>query len=254
MAKSDSLGRADIQAVSRASQILGLFNVHRSELVTTEVADELGLNRTTAHRYLTSMAAVGLLEHRRRNSSYVVGPQATKLGAIATGSAAVLGVAPRLMLALSEELAATVALSLWASTGPMVAHIAEPRTPEAVLTLRVGTVLSIETAQGTLFAAFLREPSSHLAEQRDRLDPVARKKFDKEVEQARESGLVVARRPESGAIVVAAPVFDQNGLCATVAVVGLAGSASEAAIPERSQRIRELAAELTARLGGSQPT
>src|SRR5690348_7176510 len=127
MAKTEGPGRADIQAVSRASRILGLFHVDRSELVTADVAIELGLNRTTTHRYLTSMASIGLLGPGSRLSSYVVGPLATTLGAIATNSAKVLSVAPRHMAALSDELGATLVLSLWASTGPMVVHVAEPR-------------------------------------------------------------------------------------------------------------------------------
>ena len=252
MARGDDAGRADIQAVSRTSQILGLFKVNRAELVTADVAVELGLNRTTTHRYLTSMVSVGLLAPGRRHSSYVVGPLATKLGALATGSAAVLGIAPRQMLPVSDELSATVALSLWASTGPMVVHVAEPRNSDELLTIRVGTVLSTETAQGTLFAAFLPPELSHLDKLRERLDPAARRAYDESVERARASGLVVARRREVG-VVVAAPIFDAAGLCATVAAVGLADSVFESAIPAHSKRIRDLAGRLTAQLGGAMP-
>lgn len=253
MAKTEGPGQADIQAVSRASRILGLFHVDRSELVTADVATELGLNRTTTHRYLTSMASIGLLGPGSRLSSYVVGPLATKLGAIATGSAAVLSVAPRHMAPLSDELGTTLVLSLWASTGPMVVHVAEPRTPDAVLTVRTGTVLSIGTAQGVVFAAFLPAESSHLDEQREQLTPSARAEFDEEVEQVRESGLAVSVRREHGVVTVAAPVFDREGLCATVAVVGLTGSNVDAVTPERGRRIRELAALLTEQLGGHAP-
>jgi DNA-binding IclR family transcriptional regulator len=253
MAKTEGPGRADIQAVSRASRILGLFHVDRSELVTADVATELGLNRTTTHRYLTSMASIGLLGPGSRLSSYVVGPLATKLGAMATGSAAVLAIAPRPMAELSDELGTTLVLSLWASTGPMVVHVAEPRTPDAVLTVRTGTVLSIRTAQGVVFAAFLPPEASHVDEQRERFTPSVRAAFDQEVKQAREECLSVAVRREHGVVTVAAPVFDQEGLCATVAVVGLTGRTLEAVTPERGRRIRELAAMLTEQLGGHTP-
>ncbi|MFD2415175.1 IclR family transcriptional regulator [Amycolatopsis pigmentata] len=253
MAKTEGPGRADIQAVSRASRILGLFHVDRSELVTADVAIELGLNRTTTHRYLTSMASIGLLGPGSRLSSYVVGPLATKLGAIATNSAEVLSVAPRHMAALSDELGATLVLSLWASTGPMVVHVAEPRTPNAVLTIRTGTVLALSTAQGVVFTAFLPPGSSHLDQRRERLAPAARDAFDAEVEKAREECLSVSVRREHGVVTVAAPVFDGEGLCATVAVVGLVGSTLDTVTPERSRRIRELAALLTEELGGRVP-
>lgn len=253
MVKTEGPGRADIQAVSRASRILGLFHVDRSELVTADVAIELGLNRTTTHRYLTSMASIGLLGPGSRLSSYVVGPLATKLGAIATSSASVLSLAPRSMAALSDELGATLVLSLWASTGPMVVHVAEPRTPDAVLTIRTGTVLSIDTAQGVVFTAFLPAGSSHLDERREGLSPAARAAFDAEVKKAREEGLSVSVRREHGVVTVAAPVFDGEGLCATVAVVGLVGSTIDVVTPERGRRVRELAAQLTGQLGGRAP-
>src|SRR6187399_330574 len=236
MSKTEGPSRADIQAVSRASQILGLFDVDRSELLTADVATELGLNRTTTHRYLTSMASVGLLGPGSRLSSYVVGPLAAKLGSIATGTSAVLDIAPRPMSELGDELGVTVVLSLWASTGPMVVYVAEPRIPDAVLTVRIGTVLAIGTAQGILFSAFLPAETSHLEEQRERLAPAERAEFDQEVEKAREMGLVMARRREVGVISAAAPVFDSDGrVCACLAVVGLTGSTAESANPERGR-------------------
>ncbi|MGI5157482.1 IclR family transcriptional regulator domain-containing protein [Microbispora sp. CA-102843] len=250
MQASDELGHADIQAVTRLSRILGLFNVDRTELVTVDVASALGLNRTTTHRYLTSMTTVGLLEPGSRNSSFVVGPLATKLGAMATGSAGVLAIAPRPMAALSDELRATVTLSLWASTGPMVVHVAEPRIAEAVLTVRLGTVLSVDAAQGVLFAAFLPREATRIDAQRERLRPAARAAFDEHVEEARRTGLSVVRHRDVGVVAVAAPVFDATGLCASLAVVGLGGTTTDAAVPERSRRVRETADQLTADLGG----
>ncbi|MEO3858192.1 helix-turn-helix domain-containing protein [Acrocarpospora sp. B8E8] len=249
----DEPGQADIQAVTRTSRILGLFNVDRTELVTVDVAAVLGLNRTTTHRYLTSMAAVGLLEPGSRHSSYVVGPLAMKLGAMATGSAGVLAIAPRFMAALSDDLGATVALSLWASTGPMVVHVAEPQIAEAVLTVRVGTVLPVDTAQGVLFAAFLPPEATHVDAKRERLKPAARAAFDAHVAEARETGLAVMRHRDVGIVAVAAPVFDATGLCSSLAVVGLAGTTTDAAVPERARRVRETADRLTACLGGQIP-
>ncbi len=62
----------DIQAVTRAAQVLALFDTQRSELTVANVAKELRMNRTTAHRYLTSMEHAGLLA--RTESGYEAGP------------------------------------------------------------------------------------------------------------------------------------------------------------------------------------
>jgi DNA-binding IclR family transcriptional regulator len=249
----DGESKADIQAVSRTSRILGLFSVDRTELVTVDVAAALGLNRTTTHRYLTSMVAVGLLEPGSRHSSYVLGPLAAKLGAMATGSAPVLAVAPRYTSALSEELGATVALSLWASTGPMVVHVAEPRVAGAVLSVRVGTVLRVDTAKGVLFSAYLESESGRIDALRQKLKPGARAAFDERLARARQGGALVVRHLRAGIVAVAAPIFDATGMCAALAAVGLVSTATDEAIPEHSRRIRETADQITASLGGEVP-
>jgi DNA-binding IclR family transcriptional regulator len=236
MADRDGAGGADIQAVSRARRILNLFGGDVYELVTAEVAEAVGLNRTTAHRYLTSMTAVGLLGPGSRHSSYVIGPLATRLGAIATGATPVMAVAPRLMHELCEELEATVTLSLWASIGAMVVYAAEPRTDDAVLTIRLGTVLAVNAAQSMIFAA-LRDDMAH-------------RPFDAEVEHVRQTGFALARY-EFGIIGIAAPIFDGKGLCAATGLMALSGSHADAALPVRSRRLREMAEQLSVELGAT---
>jgi response regulator of citrate/malate metabolism len=67
---SDASG-SDIQAVARVGQICGLFGPHTTELTASEVAERLGLNRTTAYRYCASMVAAGILERGPRRSTFV---------------------------------------------------------------------------------------------------------------------------------------------------------------------------------------
>ena len=70
----------DIQAVTRAAQVLALFDTKRSELTVAAVAKELGMNRTTAHRYLTSMEHAGLLV--RNGNGYEAGPLVIQVGGV----------------------------------------------------------------------------------------------------------------------------------------------------------------------------
>jgi DNA-binding IclR family transcriptional regulator len=235
MPERDSAG-SDIQAVSRARRILSLFTGDTSELVTADVADALGLNRTTAHRYLTSMAAVGLLGPGSRHSSYVIGPLATRLGAIATGATPVMVVGPRLMHALADEVEATVTLTLWATTGAMVVYAAEPRTNDAVLTVRLGTVLAVHAAQSMIFAA-LRDDMAH-------------RPFDAEIDHVRKTEFALVHY-KFGILGIAAPVFDAKGICAAVGLMALAGTQADAALPVRSRRLSEMAAQLSVELGAT---
>jgi DNA-binding IclR family transcriptional regulator len=249
VADLDGVRRADIQAVSRASRILGLFDVDKTELVTADVSEALGLNRTTTHRYLTSMAAVGLLGHGSRHSSYVVGPLATRLGAIAAGATPALTVAPSHMQALSDAMGATVTLTLRATSGPMVIHVAEPRTSDAVLTVKVGTVLSAVSAQAAVFTAFATGADSAPYEtQRERIPPAELAGFDAQVAQVRADGVCIRHDGQLGFIVAAAPIFDDTGVCAASAIVSLASAAAEAAAAERARRLHRMATEISSEL------
>jgi DNA-binding IclR family transcriptional regulator len=249
MSDLDGARKADIQAVSRASRILALFNVDRTELATADVSKALGLNRTTTHRYLTSMTAVGLLGYGSRHSSYVVGPLSTRLGAIAAGSTPALSVAPRHMQALSDTVGAAVTLTLRASSGPMVTHVAEPRTSDAVLTVKVGTVLPADSAQGVIFAAFARDEAGAPGGTRhpglSRSEQVG---FEQELVRVREQGTCIRRDAQRGFIAVAAPIFDTDGVCAASAIVSLTNAAAEAAMPERARQIQRMAAQVSAEL------
>ena len=49
--------RGSIQSIDRAALVLGLLDQHTRTLSPAVVAERLGLNRTTAHRYLQSLQA-----------------------------------------------------------------------------------------------------------------------------------------------------------------------------------------------------
>ena len=51
----------DIQSVSRVGQILSLFGPRTVELTAADIAERVGLNRTTAYRYAMSMVTAGIL-------------------------------------------------------------------------------------------------------------------------------------------------------------------------------------------------
>ena len=53
--------RYRIQAVERVGAILDVFSVEEPELGVTEIAERTGLHKSTAHRFLVNLEAVGLL-------------------------------------------------------------------------------------------------------------------------------------------------------------------------------------------------
>lgn len=243
-------GEPEIQAVARTSQILGLYSPTSTELSAIDVASQLGLNRTTAHRYLTSMAAAGLLIPGNRSSTFSVGPAILQLGAAALGQQRVIALAPRYLRELSGIAQVTAVLSLWGTSGPVVSLVEEDPAHGTIVTVRAGTLLGVRSSQALVFMAFLPDrlyverllaglSGSEADESRARMDLIRQSGYDRPPPNARGVG------------VVSAPVFDADSVCATIAVVGTDRMFESTSDSRVVQGIKETAASLTGELGGT---
>lgn len=206
----------DIQVVARTAQLLRLLATCETiDLVTA--ASELGVGKSTAHRYLASMENHGLLRRRDRNR-YECGALLAELGTLALSRLGVIEVARPVMEAISIEVRQTVVLSIWNGHAPVVMHVHEDSSRTAHVSIKVGSVLRQTTAQYLVFSAF-RDHTFH----RFRGEPPARVLSAAEMEQVRETRVGVRHWPEEGIRAVAVPVFDANDLViATLGVVGIA--------------------------------
>jgi DNA-binding IclR family transcriptional regulator len=249
-AKARTAGRADLQAVDRVGQILDLFSHDTTHVTTNTVASTLGLNRTTARRYLASMAAEGLLQESTTPPGYRLGSLVLRIGGLTLGTRSVVDVAAEPMARLADEVGTSISLTLWNAAGPVVARVQEPRARSIVLTYRVGTVMPFDTAQGAVFLAFGRE-TEQLEQALQALPEPARSITRAKVGEVRRTGLATAVVETNGTCGLAAPVFDSTGLAAALAIVDTIGSASSAAFPQRLTQLQRTARELTGRLGGS---
>lgn len=107
-------GTGDIQSVHRVAEILRLFTLNKPKVTVAEAAAQIGLNRTTVHRYFTSMVLDEILERVPDDSTaYMPGRLLLQLGAVAQGQRRVLDIAPRHMNRLSVATGRSVVLSLW---------------------------------------------------------------------------------------------------------------------------------------------
>jgi DNA-binding IclR family transcriptional regulator len=236
----------DIQSVSRVGQILALFGPLTTELTAADVAERLNLNRTTAYRYCTSMVAAGLLERGRRRGAFTLGALLMQLGIQSLGRQRVVEAAPPHLTALSSDVGATAVLSLWGTTGPVVALVREDTSRTVVVTVRAGSQLGVNSAQMRVFLAYL--PDADVVERMTvPLSDAERTEIESDVYAARRTGYSTLKLPD-GIFSAAAPVFDDNGICATVALL-----AAEQGFPPGSPALNRLlatahaiSAELTA--------
>lgn len=243
---SGSGGTGDIQAVQRVGQLLALFTVNRPRLTVAEAASLVGMNRSTVSRYFGSLVLAGVLERsREEQAAYEPGPLLLQLGAVAQGQRRVLDLAPGHMRRLSRETGLTVVLSLWGSAGPVVSSVSEIGTNPILITVRVGTTLDMDSAQGHLFLHFSKDHEA-ISKYWESLDPVKRRRVEADVAGAGALGLARALAPMGGLAILAAPVFDDHDVAATVAVVGV-----EPGDTDIATALRRAAFRITAELGGT---
>lgn len=230
---SGSGGTGDIQAVQRVGQLLALFTVNRPRLTAAEAAALVGLNRSTVSRYFGSLALAGFLERSPDEPTvYEPGPLLVQLGAVAQGRRRVLDLAPAHMRRLSRETGLTVVLSLWGASGPVVSLVSEIGTIPILVTVRVGTTLEMDSAQGRLFLRYSADRHA-VTTYWASLAPSDRARVEAEVAEVGVRGLSRAEAP-MGMSILAAPVFDEHDIAATVAVVGTPLGESVAAALSRT--------------------
>lgn len=239
-------GTGDIQAVQRVGQLLALFTVNRPRLTVAEAASLVGLNRSTVSRYFGSLVLAGVLERsREEQAAYEPGPLLLQIGAVAQGQRRVLDLAPLHLRRLSRETGLTTVLSLWGWAGPVVSLVSELGTSPILVTVRVGTTLDMDSAQGHLFLHFSKDREA-VSKYWESLDPVKRRRVEAEVAEAGALGLSRALAPMGGLSILAAPVFDDHDVAATIAVVGV--EPDDTAI---ATALRRAAFRITVELGGT---
>jgi DNA-binding IclR family transcriptional regulator len=243
-------GTGDIQAVARVGELLRLFTLNKTRITAAEAAAQVGLNRTTVHRYFTSLVQAGILERDRDEAAaFVPGKLLLQLGAVARGQRRVIDIAPVHMRSLSLETSLTAVLSLWGVSGPVVSLVSETGTHPILITVRIGSSLGHESAQTRLFVALSDDEETtrrFLAGMPQR----ARASFEEDLPSCRSRGICRIRIPAIDGVVMAAAVFDEHGIAATVALVGTTSSLPEGASAVESALLRT-AYLITEEMGGT---
>ena len=208
----------DIQSVSRVGQILGLFGPLTSELSAAEVAERLGLNRTTAYRYCASLVTAGILERGPQRGTFILGGLMLQLGILSLARNRVLDIAPPYLKRLAATAGTTAVLSLWGARGPVVALVEEDTTNTVVVTVRPGTQLDLNSAQIRVFMAH-HSDQKMIERMMAELPDAQRADLEAGVYTVRRTGYSVSKLP-GGLFGAAAPVFDEFGISATIALLG----------------------------------
>jgi IclR family pca regulon transcriptional regulator len=228
------------QSLERGLAILGCFTPSRPVLGIADIADELGMSRSTTHRYVITLVALGYLE-QGASRKYRLGLRVTDLGMSALNSTGLREHARPYLEELRQR--STYTTSLGVLDGAEVLYVDRARSyrrgqSQLDLGLQPGSrVPAYCTAMGKLLLANLPE-----AQQREALAAVkptkkgpntitSKKALRAELEQIRDAGFAVDDEELApGLFAIAAPV--RNEARDVVAAVSLSAHSSVIALEE----------------------
>jgi len=210
------------QSLERGLAILSSFNSDRPLLGVSELSRELKLSRSTAHRYISTLARLGYLHQDSDSRRYRLGPRVLDLGFSAINSMDLCEIAAPHLRRLSDETQHTVNLAIL--DGADVVYIERCRTTrpgqrEIGLNLHVGARLPAYcTALGKAILAFV--PEERLEKIMEHIDFAPRgpntltdpKAFREELDKIRTSGIAVNDEELAyGLRSIAAPIHSSSG-------------------------------------------
>jgi DNA-binding IclR family transcriptional regulator len=234
--KAPAARRQGIQSVEMTGPLLVALAAVEAPLMLKDLALAAGMPAAKAHRYLVSLARLGLVA-QDENGRYDLGPFALQIGLAALNRLDAVKPATRAIENLRDALGETIGLVTWGTHGATFIRIAEPIRPVTV-SLRAGAIAPLtSSATGFVFAAYLHpavadpvlkrelegrapmhphSPSTPAVKSRRALETVVRR--------VREEGVAYATSAFApGVNSYAAPVFDHLGrLAFAIAVIGYA--------------------------------
>jgi IclR family pca regulon transcriptional regulator len=228
------------QSLERGLAILGCFTPARPILGIADIADELGMSRSTTHRYVITLVALGYLE-QGASRKYRLGLRVTDLGMSALNSTGLREHARPYLEELRQRTSYTTSLGVL--DGSEVLYVDRARSfrrgqSQIDLGLQPGSrVPAYCTSMGKLLLAHLPD-----AQQRDVLGEIkptkrgpktitSKKALRTELEQVREAGFAVDDEElAAGLYAIAAPVRNESR--DVVAAVNLAAHSSMIALEE----------------------
>jgi IclR family acetate operon transcriptional repressor len=144
--------------VSRALQLVGLFNPERLELGITELARELKLSKTSVHRLVHALELHRFLDHNPLTRKYRVGAEAFRVGSLFAGNRLERDAQP-LMKELVTNTGFTSYLSLLRNASMVITASVEGTGPIRY-SIPIGQQLPLHsTATGKAALAVLEEPA-----------------------------------------------------------------------------------------------
>ncbi len=249
------------QSLERGLSILGCFTPQRAALGIAEIADDLGMSRSTTHRYVITLVALGFLE-QGTSRKYRLGLRVTDLGMSMLNSTGLRKSSRPYLENLRQHTSYSASLSVL--DGPEILYVERARSfrrgqYKIDLNLRPGSRLPAYcTSMGKVLLANLPEPEQHdliaaMTLKRRGPNSIASKKaLFSELELVLDEGIAVSNEElAEGLVSIACPV--RNDSREVIAAINLAAHksmiSSEDMVDQFLTHLLAAADDISARLG-----
>jgi IclR family transcriptional regulator, KDG regulon repressor len=192
----------------------------------SDLARELGLTRSNAHRTLKTLCAAGYVRQNEASGNYECTLKLFQLGGAVLSRVNVKQVAEPLMEALAAKTQETVHLSVLDEGDVIYLHKIDSPQPVRAYSTVAGRAPAYAVATGKALLAF--QSDGYLSRLEDKLEAFTPKTFStlpalrQEIESIRQQGYAINRGEWRASVCgLAAPIFDASRRA--VAAVGISG-------------------------------
>lgn len=162
--KSPRRGRPEHLSSEQAGNRTVVFGLHllkavvdaRRPMALTEVAQQFGISASRTHRYLSSLCEAGFVRKDAETGRYDVGVSAIELGVAASSRVSSMQVITSAIEDLTARTGLVSYVCIWGSNGPTIIR-REQGAVQTAVRIQEGTNLSMLSASGQIFMAFLPE-------------------------------------------------------------------------------------------------
>ncbi len=257
----DEKERRGIQSIEVGGQILTVLTESGGAMTLKQLAFAANMTPAKAHPYLVSFGKIGLVAQDPVSGRYGLGALALRMGLAGLRQLNPVRLAMAAAVALEQSIHHTVALSVWGNVGPTVIHLEESSHP-IHMNLRPGTVMSLTTATGKVFGAYMAPKKvERFIEESMHPDAFPHivgnlcnwEDMQADFQEVRTRGMARAiGQPIPGVSAFAAPVFDHNGMITMViTIIGPTGGFDPDWSCANATALRDVARSISEQLGFS---
>lgn len=246
----------NLKSLFKVADILDCFSVNQRELSVSEIARTLGMPKSTAHRIIDSLRAVGFLEQNATRERYRLGLRLFEYGSTVLGSMDLHRVASPFVEALTKRSGESVHLCVFnGSHMLLVRRAAQASSVHNTLTMMEESPC-YATGVGKAALAFQPEATVRKVIQAGLMALTPQTITDgsalrRQLAEIRGRGYAIDdREHDSDVRCVAAPIRNASGrVFAAVSVTGPARRFGDNRIPALASLVVEHAASISAQLG-----